>query len=126
VLPALVVTIIGASNQALRDWEAATAGVSLLSLAFFTGYALEHPTARTMFFNIQLWIIAAVFAEGVVLLINKGRCPLTPWAERHTDDRRPNFDIYLPVWLAKWNKWIFTLLFALGLGVALWREFAGV
>ena len=72
------------------------------------------------------WIIAAVFAEGVVLLINKGRCPLTPWAERHTDDRRPNFDIYLPVWLAKWNKWIFTLLFALGLGVALWREFAGV
>lgn len=67
VIPAVLVTLIGASNAATGDWEAATAGVSLLSLTFFTAYALENPTARTFLFNIQLWIIAAVFV-GINIL----------------------------------------------------------
>jgi hypothetical protein len=29
------------------------------------------------------------------------RCPLTGIAARYTDDRRDNFDIYLPPWLAR-------------------------
>lgn len=34
-------------------------------------------------------------------------------AARYTHDRRENFDVYLPVWLAKYNKSIFgTLYFA--------------
>jgi hypothetical protein len=74
-----VVTLIGATNRALGDWEAATAGVSLLSLAFFTGYALENPTARTMFFNIQLWIIAAVFVGINVLSALGARAWGTLW-----------------------------------------------
>jgi hypothetical protein len=40
----------------------------------------------------------------LVLLFNGMRCPLTAVAARHTDDRRDNFDIYLPEWLARWNK----------------------
>ena len=58
--------------------------------------------------------------EGIVLVANRGRCPLTPWAERYTENRAPNFDIYLPVWLARWNKHIFTTLFLVGLAVTVW------
>lgn len=75
-------------------------------------------------FGYFVWSLAAagmVVLEGVILLFNKGRCPLTDIAARHTEDRRPNFDIYLPEWLAKHNKSIFTTLFMIGAGLALWR-----
>ena len=36
----------------------------------------------------------------------------------HTHDRRDNFDIYLPEWLARYNKLIFSLLFGAGLMVS--------
>ena len=40
---------------------------------------------------------------------------------RYTDDRRPNFDIYLPSWLARYNKQIFGSLFAAGILLVLVR-----
>ena len=73
--------------------------------------------------------IAAVLAgivllEVVVLLINCWRCPLTLNAERYTQDRRDNFDIYLPEWLARHNKTIFGVMYVLGVayaGIRYWR-----
>lgn len=55
-----------------------------------------------------------VLLECVVLAANKGRCPLTDLAARYTVDRRYNFDIYLPNWLAEHNKLVFGLLFVAG------------
>jgi hypothetical protein len=40
---------------------------------------------------------------------------LTDIATRYTADRSDNFDIYLPLWLAKHNKTIFGSLFVAGL-----------
>lgn len=60
-------------------------------------------------------LIAVVMLEVIVLLVNRMRCPLTDIAARYTEDRRVNFDIYLPLWLAKYNKLIFGALFAVGL-----------
>ena len=45
--------------------------------------------------------IGIVLIEVVVLVLNGLHCPLTPIAARYTDDRRANFDIYLPEWLAR-------------------------
>ena len=59
VLPALVVTAVGASNASGIGWETAVAGVSLLSFGFLAVVALENPTARTMLLNIPFWIVAA-------------------------------------------------------------------
>jgi polyferredoxin len=59
-----------------------------------------------------------VFGEGVVLLFNGWRCPLTAIAARYTDDRRDNFDIYLPGWLARHNKSICSVLYIGGMLVA--------
>lgn len=42
------------------------------------------------------------------------RLLLTAVAARYTDDRRVNFDIYLPEWLARYNKQIFGPLYLAG------------
>jgi hypothetical protein len=67
-------------------------------------------------------LIGFVLVECLVLVANRMRCPLTDVACRYTADRRDNFDIYLPLWLAKHNKSIFGTLFAAGLvfTAALW------
>ena len=62
-----------------------------------------------------LLLALIVLGEVVVLAINRWRCPLTPIAARYTEDRRANFDIYLPEWLARYNKEIFGSLYAVGL-----------
>ena len=65
--------------------------------------------------------------EVFILAVNRWRCPLTAVAARYTADRRPNFDIYLPEWLARHNKGIFGTLFVLGLlfTLARWNGWLG-
>jgi len=63
----------------------------------------------------SLVLIAVVGVEVCVLLVNRLRCPLTGIAARYTQDRSDNFDIYLPLWLARYNKHIFGALFAGGI-----------
>ena len=67
-------------------------------------------------------LIAVVFLEVAVLAVNRWRCPLTGVAARYTDDRRDNFDIYLPEWVARHNKTIFGGLYLAGIvmTLALW------
>lgn len=60
------------------------------------------------------WLVAIVSAEVVVLAFNRWSCPLTAVAARYTSDRRSNFDIYLPEWLAKYNKHVFGPLYVMG------------
>jgi hypothetical protein len=67
------------------------------------------------------WLTAIMLAEVAVLVVNRWRCPLTDLAARYTDDRRANFDIYLPLWLATHNKQIFGSLFAAGVVFSIWR-----
>jgi len=55
-----------------------------------------------------------VLLEVAILLANRMRCPLTDVATRYTENREPNFDIYLPRWLARNNKVIFGTLYAVG------------
>ena len=62
-------------------------------------------------------LILVVLAEVLVLIANDGRCPLTAVAARYTGDRRDNFDIYLPEWLARYNKLIFGSIYMLGVAV---------
>lgn len=56
-----------------------------------------------------IWIGLGLFVlEGLVLLIFKMKCPLTVIARKYSDSTKDNFDIYLPNWLAKYNKTIYT------------------
>lgn len=62
------------------------------------------------------WVATGcVVVETLVLACNRGQCPLTPLARRYTDEERPNFDIYLPEVIARYNKVIFGTIFGIGL-----------
>jgi hypothetical protein len=80
--------------------------------------AIYVATAESRF-GLALIMIGIVLGELLVLVANRMSCPLTPLAARYTDDRRPNFDIYLPAWLAKYNKEIFGTLYFGGVLYAL-------
>jgi len=64
-------------------------------------------------------LILVVLVEVLVLIVNGGHCPLTAVAARYTLDRRDNFDIYLPEWLARYNKLIFGSIYLFGVAVTL-------
>ena len=90
--------------------------VHTFAWALFAGCILVLPlVAWRGQFSLALLLIALVSVEVLVLLANRLRCPLTSIAARYTDDRRPNFDIYLPLWIAQYNKQIFGPLFVAGI-----------
>ena len=66
--------------------------------------------------NRLVWFcIGLIVIEGIVLSANKWRCPLTSLAAKYTDAHPIGFDIFLPSWLAKHNKILFSSLFLVGL-----------
>lgn len=90
--------------------------------AIFAGCIVAIPVASMVGeHRLAAWLAAIVAGEVVVLVVNKMRCPLTGVAARYTEDRRDNFDIYLPEWLARHNKLIFGGLYFAGLVFALAR-----
>lgn len=86
-----------------------------MAWAFFAGCILALPVyAWHGLFDVAWVLIALVTIEVGILAVNGWRCPLTDVAERFTDDRSDNFDIYLPAWLARHNKRLFGSFFAVG------------
>lgn len=72
--------------------------------------------------NTYTWIgIALVIGEGFILLAFKMFCPLTLMARKYSDSEKDNFDIFLPSWLARHNKVIFTSIFVLGLVMVIYQ-----
>ena len=92
--------------------------------AFFAAAILAIPVAALLGeFRVVGILTVLVMVEVIVLALNRMRCPLTGVAARFTADRRANFDIYLPLWLATWNKHVFGGLFAVGLLIAVLEWF---
>src|ERR1044072_7104484 len=58
--------------------------------------------------GVWTWIcLLLIIGEGIVLLISGNICPITTVARRYSSSSKENFDIYLPRWLAKYNKEIY-------------------
>ena len=90
--------------------------VHTFAWALFAGCIVALPiVAWRKNFIAATVLIAVVLVEVLVLVANRFRCPLTDVAARYTDDRRDNFDIYLPLWLARYNKQVFGTLFVAGI-----------
>ena len=93
---------------------------------FFVGCIVGIPVAaRTRRFRWVGALSLLVMVECTILALNHFRCPLTDLAARYTTDRAPNFDIYLPLWLARYNQVIFGPLFLLAEFYAGWRWWRG-
>jgi len=92
---------------------------------FFVSVILTIPVAAFQRrFSLFLTLTAIVLVEVAVLLGNGLSCPLTGVAARYTEDRRDNFDIYLPIWVARYNKVIFGSLFIAGVVFGIVRALA--
>ena len=80
--------------------------------ALFAGSIIAIPIVTALGrYNIGLWLTALVMIEVVTLAFNGMRCPLTGVAARYSDETPVGFDIFLPAWLARYNKLIFGTLF---------------
>ncbi|MBL8360408.1 MAG: hypothetical protein JNN18_07935 [Rubrivivax sp.] len=94
--------------------------------AFFVACIVGAPIAAHVGrHGLAFACIGLVALEALVLLVNRWACPLTGVAARYTAAREPNFDIYLPRWLARHNKTLFTPLYLLGAAYAVaawWRS----
>jgi hypothetical protein len=74
--------------------------------------------------HIDIWVwlgLACFLLEGIVLMAFRNVCPLTIIARKYSDSTRANFDIYLPEWLAKHNKTIYTSILVVILVVLVFR-----
>jgi hypothetical protein len=90
--------------------------------ALFAGCIVAIPIASLQGRHAAAAVLAAIVAGEVIVLVANGfRCPLTALAARYTDDRRANFDIYLPEWLARHNQAIFGSLYVAACALALAR-----
>lgn len=109
----------------MLDWRLSLTAVKSIHTvvwALFAGCIVALPiVAWQGNYDLAAVLIGIVLVEVAVLLVNGMRCPLTAVAARFTDDRRDNFDIYLPLWLARYNKLIFGWLFVAGLVLTLAR-----
>lgn len=62
----------------------------------------------------RVWLgIGCIVLEWIVLLFFNWQCPLTIAARNYSTSPKENFDIYLPNWLAKYNKEIYVTFFIL-------------
>lgn len=72
--------------------------------------------------NLFTWLaVSVVVLEGAVLAAFKMMCPLTIIARKYSGSTKDNFDIYLPLLIARYNKQIFTTIFVLGLLTVIFR-----
>ena len=95
--------------------------IHTLVWAVFAGSILTIPVFAFLDKLTTAWgLVGFVFLEVVVLVANRMRCPLTDVAERYTSNRQDNFDIYLPLWLARHNKEVFGGLYVAGIVYAVW------
>jgi hypothetical protein len=82
--------------------------------------------ALTNRLDLWLWLgYGIICAEVFVLLVFKWFCPLTIIAHRYSDSEKDNFDIFLPLWLAKNNKLIYTLILTVVIFITLYQLFMG-
>ena len=87
---------------------------------FVIFYALYAALADQI--DLRIWIAFGLIGmEALVLLIFKFICPLTLVARKYSDSTKHNFDIFLPNWLAKYNKLIYSIIVSVALLITVYR-----
>lgn len=69
-----------------------------------------------------VWIcISLILLEGVILVVFKNICPITLIARKYSKSQKDNFDIYLPNWLARYNKLIYSIIVFIATVILIYR-----
>jgi hypothetical protein len=72
----------------------------------YIGYSVIRMNFEILFYISMFLIIT----ETLILTLNSWKCPLTNIARQYSEEDAPNFDIYLPRIIAKYNKEIFSVI----------------
>ena len=80
--------------------------IIMTTAIFYIGYSVFTMEFRTLFYVSLAMVVLEIF----IILLNSWRCPLTNIAKRYTIEDAPNFDIYLPKTVARYNKEIFSVI----------------
>ena len=100
--------------------------VHTLVWAVFAGSIVAIPVCAYRHELALAWgLVGFVALEVAVLVLNRMRCPLTDIAARYTDERQDNFDICLPLWLARHNKRVFGSLYVAAIAYTTFVHLAG-
>lgn len=91
--------------------------VLLSAVIFYLLYAVMADRIDSWFW----WGLGLVGLEIATLLLFRLSCPLTVIARRYSDSQRANFDIFLPEWLARHNKTIYSVIMVAVLAGLVWR-----
>ena len=90
----------------------------MLYAAIPCGYLAEHANKL----DLWLWIgYGFILLEGLTLLTFKSHCSLNLIARKYSNSTKDNFDIYLPSWLAKYTKLIYTTIVAIALIITIYQ-----
>src|SRR4030095_5129458 len=87
------------------------------SVLFYMAWAVTVDRIDKWFWTCLVLIII----ECLILLRFKQICPITLVARKYSDSTRHNFDIYLPEWLAKHNKAIYSIILIIILSFLVYR-----
>jgi hypothetical protein len=69
-----------------------------------------------------IWVcIGLIILEGIILIIFKKVCPVTLIARKYSTSQKDNFDIYLPNWLARYNKEIYSIIVLIAIVILVYR-----
>lgn len=72
--------------------------------------------------DIWAWIcLGLISLEVLTLAVFKTVCPVTLIARKYSDSNADNFDIFLPLWLARYNKQIYSVIVGIGLIMLVYR-----
>ena len=69
-----------------------------------------------------VWIcLGLILLEGIILIVFKKMCPITLIERKFSNSQQDNFDIYLPNWLAKYNKEIYSIIVLIAIVILIYR-----
>ncbi len=67
--------------------------------------------------------LAAIFVEGIVLIINRWTCPFTKLAQKYGDENGAVTDLFIPTRYARHTFNVFTVIFIIELIWLAWGYF---
>jgi len=69
-----------------------------------------------------VWVcLSLIGLEVLTLIVFRTVCPVTLIARQYSDSTKDNFDIFLPNWLARYNKKIYSVIVLIGIVVLMYR-----
>ncbi len=107
--------VVWLTGNASKLWRSITVIKSVHTVIFFLLSGLLGTFLYEVIVNrisLFTWIAVTLFlAEGVILLVNHGRCPLTTYAEQLGSPHGQITDTFLPKWFADRVFIVYTVLF---------------